>query len=168
MEAIAQVQAEFGAVPLADRAVAESLDQRDPLQLFREFFIIPSDGTAIYLCGHSLGPMPRATPGRIERVLSEWGQEAVLGWFSGTEPFKDADKSVLEDLAALLGASASETVAMLGLSVNLHLMLAAFYRPTETRYQIIVEEGAFPSDMVREFSYGGAFLVPQTMDWSAY
>lgn len=116
---------------------------------FRDEFALPPG--SIYLCGHSLGPMPRKTPQQIEQVLLKWSREAVLGWFTGPAPFKDADKGVLlEDLAALVGASsATEVVAMSALTVNLHLMLAAFYRPTEERFRVIVEEGAFPSDMVR-------------------
>ncbi len=92
---------------------------------------------------------------RVEQVLGQWGREGVLGWFSRSSsqpPFKDADKAPLEGLAALLGALPTEVVAMNGLSVNLHLMLAAFYRPSQERYKIIVEEAAFPSDMVRTSS----------------
>lgn len=93
----------------------------------------------------------------IERVLSRWGREGVLGWFSSSSPeegasFKDAEKGPLEYLAMLLGACGTEeVVAMNALTVNLILMLAAFYRPTQTRFKIIVEEGAFPSDMVTLF-----------------
>lgn len=125
------------------------MDEADSLARFRDEFALPPG--SIYLCGHSLGPMPRKTPQQIEQVLLKWSREAVLGWFTGPAPFKDADKGVLlEDLAALVGASsATEVVAMSALTVNLHLMLAAFYRPTEERFRVIVEEGAFPSDMVR-------------------
>lgn len=85
-------------------------------------------------------------------MLSKWGREGVLGWFSSSdseEAFRDAEKGPLEGLAMLLGAaSATEVVAMNALTINLHLMLVAFYRPTQERYKIIVEEDAFPSDMV--------------------
>ena len=148
MEEIKRVQAELGGLPLDDQGVAEALDKAASLARFRDAFALPPG--SIYLCGHSLGPMPQATPHHIEQVLTKWSHEAVLGWFQGPSPFKDAEKGVLlDDLAALVGASsATEVVAMSALTVNLHLMLAAFYRPTDGRYKIIVEEGAFPSDMV--------------------
>lgn len=78
----------------------------------------------------------------------------MLGWFSCSSPeegasFKDAEKGPLEDLAMLLGAGTEEVVAMNALTLNIHVLLAAFYRPTQARFKIIVEEGAFPSDMVR-------------------
>lgn len=85
----------------------------------------------------------------VERVLSKWGGEGVLGWFSADSPFRDADKAPLDDLAALVGGSPTEVLAMNALTVNLHLLLVAFYRPRDGKYKIIVEDGAFPSDMVR-------------------
>lgn len=91
---------------------------------------------------------PTAQCSHVERVLGKWGREGVLGWFSADSPFRDADRTVLDDLAALVGASPTEVVAMNALTVNLHLLLVAFYRPREGKYKIIVEDGAFPSDMV--------------------
>ncbi len=56
------------------------------------------------------------------------------------------EKKSKPTLAQILGAKEGEVVAMNNLSVNLHLLMVSFYRPTSSRYKILVEAGAFPSD----------------------
>ncbi|KAM3570154.1 hypothetical protein VYU27_007773 [Nannochloropsis oceanica] len=144
---LATLQAELGNIDLADEKLAKALDERDLLASYRDHFIIPTDGKCIYLCTNSLGLQPKRLSENMREVLAKWGQEGVTSWFRGDAPFATADDRVLDGLAALVGAKRYEVVAMNTLSVNIHLMLAAFYHPSGQRRKIIVEEGAFPSDM---------------------
>jgi kynureninase len=146
-QTLAALQAELGNIDLVDKKLAEALDDRDQLAPYRDEFIIPNNGECLYLCTNSLGLQPKRLGEDMKGVLAKWGQEGVTSWFRGEAPFATADDRVLDGLSALVGAKKHEVVAMNTLSVNIHLMLAAFYRPTAQRRKIIVEEGAFPSDM---------------------
>ncbi|EWM29863.1 kynureninase [Nannochloropsis gaditana] len=143
---LAKLQQEVGIHNLADKSLANALDERNIC--FRSQFIIPLNGSAIYLCTNSLGLQPRRLRDDVGEVLNKWGQEGVTSWFRGRKPFANVDESVLDELASIIGAKDShEVVAMNSLSLNIHLMLATFYRPTPIRRKIIVEENAFPSDI---------------------
>ena len=128
---------------------ARSLDEVDPLRGFRERFALPhgSHGEpVVYLCGHSLGLMPLAARGMVLEELDDWAQLAVLGHEHAHRPWIPYHENLRGGLAALTGARAAEVVAMSSLTVNLHLLLAAFYRPSGERHRILIEEGAFSSD----------------------
>ena len=132
----------------ADRAEAE--DRDDPLAGFRDQFAFPSvkdAGTpSLYLCGNSLGLMPRATREAIVDELDDWQQYGVEGHFKGRHPWMPYHEEVRQDLATITGAAPIEVVAMNSLTVNLHLMMVSFYRPTPERFRIVIEKNAFPSD----------------------
>jgi kynureninase len=116
---------------------------------FRERFELPHDAHGrplIYLCGHSLGLMPRAARALVTQELDDWGALGVLGHESARRPWIPYHENLAAGLAALTGAAPREVVAMNSLTVNLHLMLAAFYRPRGKRRKILIEAGAFPSD----------------------
>jgi len=128
---------------------ARGLDEADVLAGFRERFEMPHDahGTPlIYLCGHSLGLMPRAARTLVTQELDDWGSLGVLGHESARRPWIPYHENFVAGLAELTGARAHEVVAMNSLTVNLHLMLAAFYHPRGKRRKILIEAGAFPSD----------------------
>lgn len=129
-------------------AWAQARDRTDALAAFRgEFCIPPHDtGEQIYLCGNSLGLMPRATRQALTDELDDWGTLAVEAHFRGKNPWMPYHNFVREHLAGLVGALPSEVVAMNSLSVNLHLMMVSFYRPTAQRGAILLEKRAFPSD----------------------
>lgn len=132
-----------------DRHAAAALDVADPLARFRAKFHLPisNDGNPlVYLCGHSLGLQPRATASLVNEELTAWQMRAVEGHFSGARPWLDYHEQFTAGLADLCGALPLEVVAMNSLSVNLHLMLISFYRPTPQRYRLLIERGAFPSD----------------------
>jgi kynureninase len=132
----------------ADESWALARDAADPLASFRGEFLIPphGNGEQIYLCGNSLGLQPRTTRQAVLDELDDWGRFAVEAHFRGKHPWMPYHELVRDHLAELVGAQAGEVVAMNSLSVNLHLMMASFYRPTAPRNAILIEKGAFPSD----------------------
>ena len=127
---------------------ASALDDADPLRDFRDQFHIPRHGDAeqAYFCGNSLGLQPKAVRAALIDELDDWANLGVEGHFLGKHPWLPYHEFVRESLAACVGALPSEVVAMNSLSVNLHLMMVSFYRPTPQRHAILVEAGAFPSD----------------------
>ena len=129
-------------------AHALALDEADPLREFRNQFHIPRHGDAeqAYFCGNSLGLQPKAVRGALIDELDDWANLGVEGHFLGKHPWMPYHEFVRESLAACVGAMPSEVVAMNSLSVNLHLMMVSFYRPTPQRHAILIEAGAFPSD----------------------
>lgn len=132
-----------------DETVALSLDARDPLAAFRDEFLIPrnSDGSEqIYFCGNSLGLQPRDVRAALIDELDDWHGLAVEAHFRGKHPWMPYHEFVREDLATLVGALPLEVVAMNSLTVNLHLMMVSFYRPSTERHAILIEKSAFPSD----------------------
>ena len=133
---------------LSARTHALALDAADPLRGFRAEFLIPRhrDGEQTYFVGNSLGLQPRAARAQVQQVLDAWSERAVEGHFEGEAPWMHYHGLVREPLARLVGAEPAEVVAMNTLTVNLHLMLASFYRPTRERPAILIEAGAFPSD----------------------
>lgn len=128
---------------------ARSLDEADPLRGFRERFALPRDRRGeplAYLCGHSLGLMPLAARTLVLEELEDWAQLAVLGHEHARRPWIPYHENLRAGLAQLAGARSGEVVAMSSLTVNLHLLLAAFYRPKGERRRILIEAGAFSSD----------------------
>lgn len=123
---------------------ARQLDAQDSLSHFRnEFHLIEGK---IYLCGNSLGLQPKAARAAVEQEFSDWQTFGVEGHFDGKNPWFHYHKFLTQKTANMVGALPQEVVVMNNLTVNLHLLMVSFYRPTATRYKIIMEGGAFPSD----------------------
>jgi kynureninase len=128
---------------------AIAMDDRDNLAHFRERFCLPkteAGDECIYLCGHSLGLQPKNVSSYLEQELRDWAQLGVEGHFHARSPWVPYHRMLAQQTAELIGAEASEVVVMNSLTVNLHLMMASFYRPTTERHKILIERGAFPSD----------------------
>lgn len=127
---------------------ASKMDQEDPLRRFRDRFHFPivADQEALYFCGNSLGLQPKSVKEYVHRELDNWANLAVDGHFQGEDAWFFIRQKSKPALAEILGAHEHEVVAMNNLTVNLHLLMVSFYRPTPARYKIIVEAGAFPSD----------------------
>ncbi|MFA6261385.1 MAG: kynureninase [Bacteroidia bacterium] len=127
---------------------ARQADQNDPLARFRhEFYIPQKDGKdLVYLCGNSLGLQPKRARAAIEQELKDWAELGVDGHFQGKNPWKYYHHFLAENAAHVVGANPGEVVVMNNLTANLHLMMVSFYRPTTTRYKIMMEVSAFPSD----------------------
>jgi len=129
-------------------AFANQLDEADPLKDFRKKFIIPEkEGKQkIYFLGNSLGLQPESVKHLLNKILEQWANYGVEGFFEGDDPWLDYHSKLTGTLSKIVGALPSEVVVMNQLSVNLHLMMKSFYRPTKSRYKIICEAKAFPSD----------------------
>ncbi|HEX4050018.1 MAG TPA: kynureninase [Steroidobacteraceae bacterium] len=142
----------MSAAPLTFQAQLEwarSQDAADPLAPLRASFALPrgADGRPlVYLCGHSLGLAPLGARAMLEAELSDWERLGVLGHEHAHTPWVSYAEQLQGPLAALVGAAAQEVVAMNSLTVNLHLLLAHFYRPAAARRAILIETGAFSSD----------------------
>lgn len=132
-----------------DLNFAQEMDSADPLASFRAQFHIPKSqngADCLYFCGNSLGLQPKSLKAAIDQELLDWQTFGVEGHWNAKNPWMPYHEFLTESLARLVGAKPSEVVAMNTLSVNLHLMMVSFYRPTKERYKIVIEGQAFPSD----------------------
>ena len=132
-----------------ERAFAERQDASDPLASSRADFLIPpreAGGDSIYLCGHSLGLQPKGVARIFNEELQNWATHGVEGHFASSRPWLPYHEQLTASLSKLVGAAPVEVVAMNSLTVNLHLMLASFYRPRPGRDAIVIEQRAFSSD----------------------
>lgn len=136
-------------------AAARKQDAEDPLRAFRDAFFFPHhpSGQPVYLVGNSLGLEPKRTREVVLRELDAWAKHGVEGHFTRgqaaddpVEPWFSYHELFTARGATLVGAQPGEVVAMGSLTTNLHLLMVSFYRPTTTRYRIVIEGGAFPSD----------------------
>ncbi|MFT5165539.1 MAG: kynureninase [Saprospiraceae bacterium] len=128
---------------------AKRMDAADPLKDFRTRFHLPiqKDGTPyVYLCGNSLGLQPKSIRAAIEQELSDWENYGVEGHLHAKNPWLPYHEFLTEAMAKVVGAKPMEVVVMNTLTVNLHLMMVSFYRPTAKRNKILIEYDAFPSD----------------------
>jgi len=132
----------------ATEEFARRLDERDPLAPFRDRFALPARAgvPVLYFNGNSLGLMPKAAREFVADELNDWAALAVDAHFAGKTPWFSYHETLREPSARLVGALADEVVMMNGLTVNLHLMMATFFRPEGSRRKILIEDGAFPSD----------------------
>ncbi len=129
---------------------ANDCDKNDTLAKFRDQYIFPvneKNETQIYFCGNSLGLQPKTAKEAINIELEDWGKWGVEGHFHGRKPWFHYHKFLTEHAAEVVGAKPIEVVVMNQLTVNLHLLMVSFYRPSKEKYKIIMEAGAFPSDM---------------------
>ena len=129
---------------------AQKKDSDDPLRSFRESFCFPqresSEDPILYFAGHSLGLMPKKAPEYIQEECEAWAKFGVEGHFKSKHPWVSYHETLTEQMANLVGAKNSEVVVMNTLTVNLHLMMVSFYRPTAKRFKILIEPNSFPSD----------------------
>ena len=129
---------------------ASELDAKDELKKYRNEFHIPLQKNGeehIYMCGNSLGLQPKRTKQFLNQELDDWATFGVEGHFHAKNPWLPYHEFLAESYAKIVGAKNSEVVAMNTLTVNLHLMMVSFYRPTQKRHKIIIEGDAFPSDI---------------------
>jgi kynureninase len=141
---------------------ALALDQADPLRGFRDAFLLPpkldsprvdSPRVGVYFLGNSLGLQPKITREYIDRVLEQWANYGVEGFFHGKDPWMNYHDQLVKPLSKIVGALPHEVSVMNQLTVNLHLMLVSFYQPQGRKRKILCEQKAFPSDQYTLESY---------------
>lgn len=128
---------------------AKEQDAKDPLFDVRDQFHIPKDQNGndwLYFTGNSLGLQPKATQKYIQQELDDWAKYGVEGHFEAKNPWMPYHELLTESMAKIVGAKPLEVVIMNTLTTNLHLLMVSFYRPTKTKYKIVIESDAFPSD----------------------
>jgi kynureninase len=132
----------------SDLDSALTLDKNDTLKNYRERFLFPQHNgrNVVYFTGNSLGLQPKTTQAYIQQELNDWAAYGVEGHFLAKNPWLSYHELLTDKMARLVGALPSETVMMNQLTVNLHLLMVSFYRPTKMRYKILCEAKAFPSD----------------------
>ncbi|TXT11238.1 hypothetical protein VHUM_01989 [Vanrija humicola] len=139
------------------------LDAEDPLKWTRDEFEIPDarasgakvDGKAIYFCGNSLGLLSKKAREHVLEELDTWSTSAVFGHFNHKyqRPWKYVDRPLTPHLARLVGAKESEVSHSATLTGNIHNLFTTFYKPTQKRWKIVIEKGAFPSDWYAIYSH---------------
>ncbi len=129
-------------------AFAKQMDMEDPLKKYRDQFYFPlmNGREVVYFTGNSLGLQPKATQDHVLNELEDWATFGVEGHFHARKPWVSYHEQFAEPLAKIVGAKPEEVVVMNLLTVNLHLLMVSFYRPTMQRYKILCEAKAFPSD----------------------
>ncbi|XP_024425481.3 kynureninase isoform X2 [Desmodus rotundus] len=159
VDTVQRVASELRCHP-TDERVALRLDEEDKLRHFREYFYIPKmqdlppidlslvnkDEDAIYFLGNSLGLQPKRVKTYLEEELEKWAKMGGYGHDRGKRPWITGDEGILGLMTDIVGASEKEIVLMNGLTINLHLLLLSFFKPTPKRYKILLEAKAFPSD----------------------
>ncbi|HEX8357734.1 MAG TPA: kynureninase [Segetibacter sp.] len=132
----------------ATLAFAQLKDKEDKLRRFREQFYFPqiNNKDAIYFCGNSLGLQAKAVQGAVQQELDDWKNLGIAGFLTAKNPWMYYQEYFKKPLAKIVGCSEDEVTVMNSLTVNLHLLMLSFYKPTARRFKIIMESGAFPSD----------------------
>ena len=128
---------------------AKQLDQEDPISYLRNEFHIPRDKEGkewLYFTGNSLGLQPKITSKYIDQELDDWANFGVEGHFEAKNPWLSYHELLTDTMAKVVGAKPVEVVVMNTLTTNLHLLMVSFYQPSKTKYKIIIESDAFPSD----------------------
>jgi kynureninase len=145
------------------REAAVALDADDELASYRDQFCLPqtpiNGQNVVYLCGHSLGLQPKIVRQYIDEELQDWAALGVEGHFNARRPWLSYHETLSAQTARLVGAKPAEVVVMNSLTVNLHLMLVSFYRPTPARFKFLIEADAFPSDR---------YAVESHLKWHGY
>ncbi len=156
----------------ASRQFALALDADDPLREFRDAFNFPGPRngySCIYLSGNSLGLQPMQAVQLVEEELEDWGKLGVLGHLRARRPWLPYHRQVTNGIVELTGALPHEVVSMNTLTVNLHLMMTSFYRPTQERRKILIESTAFPSDrfaVMSQLQLHGGDPRTDLVEWS--
>ncbi|XP_067314304.1 kynureninase [Pseudorasbora parva] len=179
-QVISKLSQELNCSPTS-RRLAEHLDQLDPLQHLRHDFLMPKisdlpladlslvDGSedCVYFAGNSLGLQPKNTKKYIDEELEKWARIGVHGHTEGSRPWAWAEDTLEGSMAKIVGAKPEEVALMNGLTVNLHLLMLSFYKPTPKRHKILLEDKAFPSDHRPILNKPVSGVIPRHFEYSA-
>jgi kynureninase len=151
---------------------AKAQDQNDPIAHYRDKFHIPktSEGNEwLYFTGNSLGLQPKQTKNHINQELEDWANLGVEGHFEAKNPWLPYHEFLTESMAEIVGAKPIEVVIMNTLTTNLHLLMVSFYQPTRTKFKIVIESDAFPSDryaVETQLKFHGFDPTESLIEWS--
>ncbi|MDB4144198.1 kynureninase [Flavobacteriaceae bacterium] len=151
---------------------AKAQDQNDPLAHYRDKFHIPktSEGNEwLYFTGNSLGLQPKQTKNHINQELEDWANLGVEGHFEAKNPWLPYHEFLTKSMAEIVGAKPIEVVIMNTLTTNLHLLMVSFYQPTRTKFKIVIESDAFPSDrfaVETQLIFHGFDPTESLIEWS--
>ena len=151
---------------------AKQLDREDSLSYLRHEFHIPRDKHGkewLYFTGNSLGLQPKITSKYIRQELDDWANFGVEGHFEAKNPWLSYHELLTDNMSKIVGAKPIEVVVMNTLTTNLHLLMVSFYQPTKTKYKIIIESDAFPSDIYAvqsQLSFHGFDPDEALVEWS--
>lgn len=145
---------------------ANFLDRNDNLKDFRQKFHVQDE--VLYFCGNSLGMPPKKAKEYLDEVFENWANLGVGTHFTGTFGAAYCDKPGLPMMEKLVGAKTKEVALLNGLTVNLHLLLSAFYKPTKERWRILIEDHAFPSDRVRKRGWDYYSFTSKSLKYSKH
>jgi kynureninase len=151
---------------------AKQLDREDSLSYLRHEFHIPRDKHGkewLYFTGNSLGLQPKITSKYIRQELDDWANFGVEGHFEAKNPWLSYHELLTDNMSKIVGAKPIEVVVMNTLTTNLHLLMVSFYQPTKTKYKIIIESDAFPSDryaVQSQLSFHGFDPDEALIEWS--
>ena len=151
---------------------AKQLDREDSLSYLRHEFHIPRDKHGkewLYFTGNSLGLQPKITSKYIRQELDDWANFGVEGHFEAKNPWLSYHELLTDNMSKIVGAKPIEVVVMNTLTTNLHLLMVSFYQPTKTKYKIIIESDAFPSDryaVQSQLSFHGFDPDEALVEWS--
>lgn len=132
-----------------DESCALALDEQDEVRNYREQFYIPSSKNrenSIYFCGNSLGLQPLKAKDYVLQEIENWSSMGVNAHTKGDTPWLPYHELLTQYTSEIVGGRNSEVVVMNSLTVNIHLLMVSFYRPTKKRNKILIEDNAFPSD----------------------
>lgn len=132
----------------ASRRFAQQKDKEDKLAKYKQQFYFPQkDGAdSIYFCGNSLGLQSKQVQASVQQELDDWKNRGIAGFLNAKNPWMYYQEYFKKSLSKIVGCKEDEVTVMNSLTVNLHLLMLTFYRPTSSRFKIIMEAGAFPSD----------------------
>src|SRR5215210_2082351 len=130
------------------QAFAQLKDKEDTLASFKDKFYFPqiNDSDVIYFCGNSLGLQAKTVQAAVQQELDDWKNLGIAGFLTAKNPWMYYQEYFKTSLSKIVGCKEDEVTVMNSLTVNLHLLMLTFYRPTQARFKIIMEAGAFPSD----------------------
>ena len=130
------------------QAFAQLKDKEDTLASFKDKFHFPqiNDSDVIYFCGNSLGLQAKTVQAAVQQELDDWKNLGIAGFLTAKNPWMYYQEYFKTSLSKIVGCKEDEVTVMNSLTVNLHLLMLTFYRPTQARFKIIMEAGAFPSD----------------------
>ena len=126
------------------RDFAENMDGQDTLASLRDhFYTKPGQ---IYMDGNSLGLCSKEAEAAVERALEAWKEYGIGIWTQAPTDYFLYHDVIGAKIARLINADPEEVTVCANTTLNVHQVVATFWRPTKERYKIVIDELNFPTD----------------------